>query len=42
MGGAIKSLMAIAALAGVLAFSSGAMAQTPRRPRTRRRRPKTP
>jgi hypothetical protein len=28
MGGAIKSLMAIAALAGVLAFSPGAMAQT--------------
>jgi hypothetical protein len=28
MGGAIKSLMAIAALAGVLAFGSGAMAQT--------------
>ena len=28
MGRAIKSLMAIAALAGVLAFSSGAMAQT--------------
>jgi hypothetical protein len=28
MGGAIKSLMAVAALAGVLAFSSGAMAQT--------------
>jgi len=28
MGGAIKSLMAIAALAGVVAFSSGATAQT--------------
>ena len=28
MGGAIKSLMAMAALAGVLAFNSGAMAQT--------------
>jgi hypothetical protein len=28
MGGAIKSLMAMAALAGVLAFSSGAIAQT--------------
>ena len=28
MGGTIKSLMAIAALAGVLAFSPGAMAQT--------------
>jgi hypothetical protein len=28
MGGAIKSLMAIAALAGVLAFSGGALAQT--------------
>ena len=28
MGRAIKSLMAIAALAGVVAFSSGAMAQT--------------
>src|SRR5258707_15371509 len=28
MSGAIKSLMAAAALAGVLAFSSGAMAQT--------------
>jgi hypothetical protein len=28
MGRAIKSMMAIAALAGVLAFSSGAMAQT--------------
>jgi hypothetical protein len=28
MGGAIKSLMAIAALAGVLMFNSGAMAQT--------------
>jgi hypothetical protein len=28
MGGEIKSLMAIAALAGVLAFNSGAMAQT--------------
>jgi hypothetical protein len=28
MGGAIKSLMTIAALAGVLAFSSGASAQT--------------
>jgi hypothetical protein len=28
MGGAIKSLMAIAALAGVLAFNSGASAQT--------------
>jgi hypothetical protein len=28
MGGAIKSLMAIAALAGILAFGPGAMAQT--------------
>src|SRR3982074_2669271 len=28
MGGSIKSLVAIAALAGVLAFNSGAMAQT--------------
>ena len=28
MGGAIKSLMAVAVLAGVVAFSSGAMAQT--------------
>ena len=28
MGGAIKSLMAVAVLAGVMAFNSGAMAQT--------------